>query len=176
MSPIIDNCTPFASAAPENQLTNIEKYGTFLYKYINIGKDWGKMKLFRKNTALFLVIELIAASFTVSLAENETVSIASEAELIAFAASVNAGNTVNAVLTDDIVLSDAAITIAPAERTSFKGEFDGNGHTITFTNAINTVYSGSTFSAYSGDFDEMKIMALDSLSGMKPLCEAYMVE
>ena len=119
---------------------------------------------FKKLTALFLAFQLVLASFTVLAAETETVSIATEADLLAFARSVNAGNTVNASLTNDITLSNDMTTIAPTQALAFKGEFDGNGHTITFTSTINATYSGNTFSAlfgYIGASGTVKDLVLD---------------
>ena len=56
-----------------------------------------------------------------------------------------------------------------------------NGGELVSTSVVNpdTLQTGAqtavSFPAYSGDFDEIKVMALDSLIGMKPLCEAYII-
>ncbi|MBR4644448.1 MAG: hypothetical protein IKO73_04745, partial [Bacteroidaceae bacterium] len=78
------------------------------------------------------------------LAEVETVDIATVDDLNAFAQLVAGGNEVNGVLTADINLcdSDYPNLMIGTESNPFRGTFDGQEHTVTYSYDLNENYCG----------------------------------
>ena len=71
--------------------------------------------------------------------------IASAADWERFASLVNGGNTMlNAVMTADVDLADSQTMVGDTEANSYRGHFEGNGHTLTVDYYVYSSTNGSS--------------------------------
>ena len=98
---------------------------------------------------------------------TEIVEISSAQELVAFAGRVNAGENINARLTDNIDMDGVDYTAIGTETNPFCGVFYGQGHVISNL-IINTNYDDQGLIGTAGDGAKIKNVILDnscSISG-----------
>ncbi|MCR4920141.1 MAG: hypothetical protein K5945_00335 [Bacteroidaceae bacterium] len=101
--------------------------------------------------------------------------IGSQDDLKAFAEIVNSGENPSAfaVLTADIVIDDSGLIISPTNAQTYKGEFDGQGHTITFDNVSwispNTASSDATglFGHLAGKVSNLRLEGVINAGGVR---------
>ena len=97
----------------------------------------------RTLAALMALVMVLVLLPTVSAQADGEIEIASYADLKAFAARVNGGEkTLNAKLTADITCTDKTWTPIGTDNESYKGTFNGQGHTITGLSNADVDYSG----------------------------------
>ena len=92
-------------------------------------------KFLRRIGAMWMLMAISMPAWALEPNGEGVYEIGSVDDLKAFAELVNGGETaISAVLTADITIDDDNLIISPTSSQTFRGEFDGQGHTITFDN------------------------------------------